>query len=68
MNTYANTLKAVRESIHTDSFRFPEYNALDYTGIGFGYNLKDGYPKTMKEARKDLETPYFDRLLKLASK
>lgn len=68
MKTYAETLKSVTESINKDSFIFPIHNVLDYTGIGFGYNLKESYPKTMKEAEKDLKTPYFDKILKIASK
>lgn len=68
MRTYAETLKYVSESINKDSFTFPIHNELDYTGIGFGYNLKESYPKTMKEAEKDLKTPYFDKILKMASK
>lgn len=68
MKTYAETLKTVRESINKDSFAFPVHNDLDYTGVGFGYNLKESYPKTMKEARKDIETPYLDKLLKKAGK
>jgi len=28
---------------------------LDYTGVGYGYNLKKHYPKDMVEARKDAE-------------
>lgn len=68
MKTYASTLKSVKESINKDSFSFPVYNNLDYTGVGFGYNLKASYPKTMEEAKKDMETPYFDKLVKMASK
>ena len=28
---------------------------LDYTGVGYGYNLKGNPPKNMKQAQKDLE-------------
>lgn len=68
MKTYEETLKSVRESINTNSFEFPVYNTLDYTGVGFGYHLKESYPKTMKEAQKDIKTPYLDKLLKKAGK
>lgn len=68
MKTYADTLREVQNSINKDSFSFPIHNELDYTGVGFGYNLKESYPKTMKEARKDMRTPYFDKLLKMAGK
>lgn len=63
MKSYASTLKSVKESINNGSFSFPVHNKLDYTGIGFGYNLKESYPKTMKEAKKDMQTPYFDKLV-----
>ena len=64
MKTYEETLKSVRESIKDGSFSFPEYKKLDYTGVGFGYNLKESYPKTWKQARKDVETPLLDKLVK----
>jgi len=38
---------------------------LDYTGVGYGYNLKEHYPKTMKKAEKDTRTPELKRLEKL---
>lgn len=68
MKTYAQTLQYVKENIGKDSFAFPMYNTLDYTGVGFGYNLKESYPKTLKEAKKDVKTPYLDKLIKLATK
>lgn len=68
MKTYAQTLQFVKENIGKDSFTFPMYNTLDYTGVGFGYNLKESYPKTLKEAKKDVKTPYLDKLIKLATK
>ncbi len=63
MKTYESTLKSVRESINKDSFKFPINNELDYTGVGFGYNLKDSYPKTLEEAEKDMQTHNFDKLV-----
>lgn len=63
MKTYNSTLKFVKESISTNSFNFPVYKDLDYTGVGFGYNLKESYPKTMSEAEKDMETLNFDKLI-----
>lgn len=63
MKTYESTLKSVRESINNDSFKFPVHNTLDYTGVGFGYNLKETYPKTMEEAEKDMQTLNFDKLV-----
>ena len=29
-------------------------SSLDYTGVGFGYNLKPNRPKTIQAARRDV--------------
>lgn len=68
MQTYESVLKSVKESINKNSFVFPIYNNLDYTGIDFEYNLKKTYPKSIKNAKKDTATPYFDKLLKKIEK
>lgn len=64
MKTYSETCQQVRVAIKNKNFSFPNYDKLDYTGIGFGYNLQKKYPKTMKEAEKDILTPNFDALVK----
>lgn len=64
MKTYEEIFNSVKENIRKDSFVFPEYAKLDYTGVGFGYNLKEKYPKTWKQARKDVKTPLLDKLLR----
>jgi hypothetical protein len=38
---------------------------FDYTGIGYGYNFKTHYPKSMKKAEKDVQTPELKRLERL---
>jgi hypothetical protein len=38
---------------------------LDYTGAGYGYNLKTHYPKNIAQAAKDTETPELRKLEKL---
>jgi len=38
---------------------------LDYTGVGYGYNLKSNYPKNFKKAEQDIRTPELKRLEKL---
>jgi hypothetical protein len=38
---------------------------LDYLGIGYGYNFKSNYPKNMKQAEKDTQTPELNKLEKL---
>lgn len=63
MKTYNSTLKGVKKSMSNNSFEFSVHNKLDYTGVGFGYNLKESYPKTMKEAKKDMQTPDFEKLV-----
>jgi hypothetical protein len=40
---------------------------LDYTGVGFGYNFKADYPKDMKKAIKDTQTPELKRFEKLVA-
>lgn len=64
MKTYEEIFNSVKENIRKDSFVFPEYAKLDYTGVGFRYNLKEKYPKTWKQARKDVKTPLLDKLLR----
>jgi hypothetical protein len=32
---------------------------LDYTGVGYGYNLKSHYPKTINEAIRDVSVSDF---------
>ena len=64
MKTYEEIFNSVKENIRKDSFVFPEYAKLDYNGVGFGYNLKEKYPKTWKQARKDVKTPLLDKLLR----
>ncbi len=63
MKTYEEIFSSVKENIGKDTFCFPEYKKLDYTGVGFGYNLKESYPKTWKQARKDVKTPLLDKLI-----
>jgi hypothetical protein len=33
--------------------------------VGYGYNFKSRYPRNMKEAEKDIQTPELSRLEKL---
>jgi hypothetical protein len=40
---------------------------LDYSGVGYGYHLKANYPKTLEQAKKDIETPELDRLEELVA-
>lgn len=40
----------------------------DYSGVGFGHNLKPHHPKDENEALRDIKTPELDKLEKLAEK
>lgn len=64
MKSYQETLNAVKVEMGKESFSFPNHDKLDYTGVGFGYNLQESYPKTMKQAEKDIKTPRFDAIMK----
>lgn len=64
MKSYKETLNTIRDEMEKDSFSFPNHDKLDYIGVGFGYNLQESYPKTMKQAEKDIKTPHFDAIVK----
>ncbi len=49
----------------TEAERDRNITCLDYTGVGYGYNLKSHYPKDLKKAEKDTRTPELKRLEKL---
>jgi len=38
---------------------------IDYTGVGFGYQLKENRPKTMEEAKQFLKTGEFDEIAEM---
>jgi hypothetical protein len=38
---------------------------LDYSGVGYGYNMRASFPKTVGQARKDMETPELKKLERL---
>jgi hypothetical protein len=64
METYREGIKRIREEMETTSLE--EFRArhakenYDYTG--FGYQLKEHYPKTRTEALEDRKTPELDEL------
>jgi hypothetical protein len=65
-STYTSRIEEIKKELKTKSLgeaeRDRNISALDYTGVGFGYNLKSGYPKTIKEAFDDIKTREFDKL------
>jgi hypothetical protein len=58
-------MEELRTKTLTDAERERGISRLDYAGTGYGYNLKSHWPKTLKEAEKDIETPELKRLEKL---
>jgi hypothetical protein len=68
MATYKEQLKQIKKELrgHTLS-DFEEahgINKYDYTGVGFGYNLQDNYPKTKQDDEEYMKTPDYDALVK----
>jgi len=56
---YQEKVSEIRNKLKTQTISEIESNMgiskLDYTGVGFGYNLKSHRPKTIKEAFKDIK-------------
>jgi hypothetical protein len=69
VGNYTSRIEEIKEELKTKSLgeaeRDRNISTLDYTGVGFGYNLKSKYPKTIKEAFNDIKTPEFDKLASL---
>ena len=66
---YSSRVPALMEELKTKTLTEAERDRnitrLDYTGVGYGYNLKSSYPKDLKKAAQDLQTPDLRRLEKL---
>jgi len=66
---YFNRIPVLMEELKTKTLTEAERDRnitnLDYTGVGYGYNLKSKYPKNLKEAAQDIKTPELKRLEKL---
>jgi hypothetical protein len=69
MADYSSRIPEIMEELRTKTLTEAERDRnitrLDYTGIGYGYNFKSHYPKNLKEAEKDIQTPELNRLEKL---
>jgi hypothetical protein len=67
--TYSSRIEEIKEELKTKSLgeaeRDRNITILDYTGVGFGYNLRYKYPKNTREAFNDIKTPEFDKLAAL---
>jgi hypothetical protein len=66
VGNYTSRIEEIKEELKTKTLgeaeRDRNISVLDYTGVGFGYNLKAKYPKTIEEAFNDIKTPEFDKL------
>jgi hypothetical protein len=70
VGNYTSRIEEIKEELKTKTLgeaeRDRNISVLDYTGVGFGYNLKAIQPKTIKDAEKACRTPNLDRLEALA--
>jgi len=66
---YSSRIPVLMEELKTKTLSEAERDRnitrLDYMGVGYGYNLKSNYPKDLKKAVLDIETPELKRLEKL---
>jgi hypothetical protein len=74
MKTYAQRITEIGTMLETRTVSELEeelgINAYDYdyTGIGFGYQIKPDNPKNRQEALEDMKTPLFDELVALSER
>jgi hypothetical protein len=66
---YSSRIPTLMEELKTKTLSEAERDRnitrLDYMGVGYGYNLKSSYPKDLKKAARDIETPGLKILEKL---
>jgi hypothetical protein len=69
MKNYATRIAEIGEELKTKTPGDMEadLSRYNYTGVGFGYNFKDSYPKTREEAFRDIAVPEFEELVRIAS-
>jgi hypothetical protein len=69
MADYSSRISVLMEELRaktlTEAERERNTTRLDYIGIGYGGNFKSHYPKNLKEAEKDAQTPELSRLEEL---
>jgi len=66
---YSSRIPVLLEELKTKTLTEAEKERnlirLDYSYVGYGYNLKTNYPKDMVKAVRDIKTPGLKRLEKL---
>jgi hypothetical protein len=66
---YSSRIPILMEELKTKTLTEAERDRnithLDYMGVGYGYNFKSSYPRNLKKAAQDIETPELRRLEKL---
>jgi len=69
MIDYSTRIPTLMEELKTKTLTEAEKDRnlirFNYTGVGYGYNLKSSYPKDTTKASRDTETPGLKRLEKL---
>jgi len=67
---YSSRILEIEEELKSKTLSEAEkgrnLDRIDYTDAGYGYKLKSKRPKTFTQAKKDVETPEFNRIEKLA--
>jgi hypothetical protein len=58
-------MRELRTKTLTEAERERNLTWLDYTGTGYGYNLKNHCPQNLKEGERDIQTPELKQLEKL---
>jgi len=70
MDCYRDRIAEIGKQLHVKSLGEVEadlkINRYNYTGVGFGYNLKSKYPNNQVEALQFTKTPEFDELVALS--
>jgi hypothetical protein len=66
MDNYQDRIQEISDRTLGDVIADRKTFNFDYTGVGYGYNLKGRYPANMAEALADTATPDLDEVENLA--
>jgi hypothetical protein len=66
---FDSKINAIKASLNNDG-NFKKRACFEYKGVGYGYNLKQNYPKNYYQAFSNMEAPELDKLenLKISKK